>query len=56
MAAQIAKERVALLLLEVRTKESFHIESVVLHHKQVVEDVDAVVLEYVELRQFIVLT
>ncbi len=50
VTAQITKEGVALLLLEVRAKESFHIESIVLHHKQVVEDVDAVVLEYIKLR------
>lgn len=43
VAAKIMKKWVAFLPLDVRAEESFHIEGVVLHHEQVVKDVDAVV-------------
>ncbi len=54
MAAQIVEKWVVLLLLDVGAEESFHVERIVLHHEQVVEDINAVVLKHVELSQLAV--
>ena len=55
VAAQVVEKWVVLLLLDVWAEESFHVEGIVLHHEQVVEDIDAVVFQHVELSQFAVL-
>ena len=45
MSAQIRKEWVLLLLLLFGGQECFHVECVLLHHQQAVENVDTVRLE-----------
>ena len=55
MSAQIVKEWIPLFSLGFRAEEGLHVESIILHHQQIVEDVNAMVLQNVELRQLAVL-